>query len=183
MDEPEKVVEYIKAKIPGGKIDHVFLTAGGLTAFINATAITQAQLHDAIDQKVLSGVKASAALLPTLKDQTSSTYTVVTGGAGENAFFPAMGLLTIANSAQFGFIQALISETSANQYRVNELRIATVIRHDHESENPSFRGIAAAPSSAVAAAYVKKVVEDTATKGNIVRLTEENIMASSKNEV
>ncbi len=54
------------------------------------------------------------------------------------------------------------------------MRIKAVIRHDNEAENRNFPGVPAAPTSAVAAAYVKKIVDDP-VKGAVVTITDEDL--------
>jgi enoyl-[acyl-carrier-protein] reductase (NADH) len=155
--------------VPGGKIDHVFLSGGGLVGQSIASEITEKALTSAINQKVFSVIESFKALRSLIKDEATSSLTIVTGGAGEVCFYPPLALLTVANAAQFGIVQALISETAVNKFRVNELRVKSVIKSDHEAENPDFKGIPAANTSLLAKFFVGKVLLST-IKGEIVHV-------------
>eukprot|EP01035_Chromulina_nebulosa_P018889 gene18889-24685_t len=182
LDEPEKLVEWVTQNIPGGKIDHVVFIAGGSVGQYSVNEITESILIDAIKFKVSSTISAYNALEPLLKNEETSGFTneetsgftVVTGAAGAKCYYPAMGLLTIANASQFGVVQAIISQSSGKKYRVNEFRIASVIKHDSDEENPSFKGFKAANTSSLANVFISKVYSSNAS-GEIVVVTGDDL--------
>eukprot|EP00595_Chromulina_sp_UTEXLB2642_P001844 CAMPEP_0196762696 /NCGR_PEP_ID=MMETSP1095-20130614/2572_1 /TAXON_ID=96789 ORGANISM="Chromulina nebulosa, Strain UTEXLB2642" /NCGR_SAMPLE_ID=MMETSP1095 /ASSEMBLY_ACC=CAM_ASM_000446 /LENGTH=237 /DNA_ID=CAMNT_0042114259 /DNA_START=91 /DNA_END=804 /DNA_ORIENTATION=+ len=174
LDEPEKLVQWVTQNIPGGKIDHVVFIAGGLVGQYSVNEITESILIDAIKYKVSNTISAYNALEPLLKNEETSGFTVVTGAAGTKCFYPAMGLLTIANASQFGVVQAIISQSSGKKYRVNEFRIASVIKHDADEENPRFKGFKAANTTTLANVFISKVFSSNAS-GEIVVVTGDDL--------
>ena len=173
MDSPDSLAAWIKDNVAGGKVDHVVHIAGGGTPFIVASQISLPELNAAIHQKVFTTILAYRALAPLINDLPTSSFTVVSGGAGEVAYVPAFGLLTVANAAQFGITQGLISESASSNLRVNELRIKSVIKLDAEASNPNFPG-QARNTSALAKVFAERILYSS-TKGAVVSVTAEDL--------
>ncbi len=74
--------------------------------------------------------------------------------AGEVCPWPDAALTAVTNAAVYGATVALQAELAGAPPRVNELRVAALIRRDSQQENPAFPGTPAAPASRLGALVV-----------------------------
>lgn len=68
--------------------------------------------------------------------------------------WPDAALTAVTNAAVYGAAVALQAELAGAPPRVNELRVAALIRRDSQQENPAFPGTPAAPASRLGALVV-----------------------------
>lgn len=74
--------------------------------------------------------------------------------AGEVCPWPDASLTAVTNAALYGATVALQAELAGAPPRVNELRVAALIRRDSQEDNPAFPGTPAAPASRLGALVV-----------------------------
>ncbi|UJR79459.1 SDR family NAD(P)-dependent oxidoreductase [Sandaracinus amylolyticus] len=95
------------------------------------------ELRDVMTTFVESHFLLARTLLPLQRDARGTSYTIVTGAAGEGTIRGA-GLLVTAAEAQFGLSRMLRAEHAGDAVRVNELRIHVRIeRHARRGVVPS----------------------------------------------
>lgn len=94
---------------------------------------------------------------------------------GEMCPWADASLTAVTNAAVFGAVVALQTELLGKPPRVNELRIAALIRRDSLPENPGFPGAPATPASRVGAVVVG--LATGAQRNQVVRVTQEQLAA------
>jgi len=114
------------AKEAGKEITHVVSSIGTMVFSSGPGVLTMPvkEVDDALKGSLIPHFVLAKALIPLIKNTPHSSYTIVTGGAGEKCFVPKMAPTTIKNAALFGLIQSIFAETEKDVIRVNELRIA-----------------------------------------------------------
>jgi len=155
-----------------GKVDHVFAVAGTVAPFGNISQITPEQLDEMVRVKIANCLYAAQALIPLLKDEATSTYTVVTGLLGEVCFAPNLALTTVGNAAEFGLTLAIQAEAREKKYRVNEFRIGAKIVPDGVKEHPF--GGTGAPHSVLSQLYYERIIVSN-TRDAVVRVTDNDV--------
>ncbi|RYG63445.1 SDR family NAD(P)-dependent oxidoreductase, partial [archaeon] len=156
-----------------GHIDHVFVVGGGMGASKVASEISARDWQETSQHKVIPQLLTAQHLIPLLRDEETSSYTVVTGASGELCYLASFALRCMANAAVYGLVLALQAEHRQKRFRINELRIAALICHDDEEQHPVFK-MAAAPSSRLAVVYIDRVVR-TGLRDSVVRITPEDL--------
>lgn len=128
----QALAAYVKEN--GIALDHVVSSFGGGVKMGPVSSLSSADLHDAIDRAVPHLVLAQA-LLPLMKQESASSYTIVTGLLGENCFMPQFAGITVSNAAIFGLFLAVESENSGKPVRLYEMRIGAMISKDSQSDS------------------------------------------------
>jgi NAD(P)-dependent dehydrogenase (short-subunit alcohol dehydrogenase family) len=171
----ETLAKWIEDNIPGGKVDHIFAVGGGMAPFANVSQITSDSLNDTVQTKIVSILSGAQALVPLLKDEETSTFTVVTGALGEYCFAARFSLTTIANAAVFGLTLALQAEAreQGKKYRINEFRIAAIILPDGVTEHPHMK-IPGGQTSVLAELYDNRIVSSTA-RDQVIRVNNADV--------
>jgi NAD(P)-dependent dehydrogenase (short-subunit alcohol dehydrogenase family) len=166
----QALAQWIRENVDGGVVDHVFAVGGGMAPYGPVSLITPETLEETIQLKLYTILNPAQALIPLLKDETTSTFTVITGMLGEYCPAPNLALTAIGNASVFGLVAALQSEArgGGKNYRINDFRIAALICPDGQSTNPSWRGNGA-PTSTLAKFYFEKIIE-TDIRDSIVRV-------------
>eukprot|EP00887_Chlorella_sp_A99_P002874 scaffold6.g2874.t1 len=165
--------QHVKDSVPGGIVDHVVSSAGGVATPGALTDATPEGLQQVLDVKIAPHIYLAKALVPLLRDAPTTSYTVITGMLGEVVPWPSVALTAVANAAVYGAVLALQAELRGKPPRVNELRIAAVIRPDDKAENPDFPGAPAFPASRVGAAVLG--IAGGEQRDAVVRLGEEQL--------
>ncbi|KAL4423218.1 hypothetical protein ABPG77_000010 [Micractinium sp. CCAP 211/92] len=114
---------------------------------------TPEMLMDAVTARVGPHLWATR-LATQLRPQECSSFTFITGMLGEVCPWPDAALTAVTNAAVYGAAVALQAELAGAPPRVNELRVAALIRRDSQQENPAFPGTPAAPASRLGALVV-----------------------------
>lgn len=164
------VASWIKDNIPGGQVDHVFVVGGGMAPYSPISGITEAQYQEMTTTKIFPQLFAAQALIPLLRNEETSSYTVVAGALGEVCFSPPLALTTLANAAVFGLVLGIQAEEKGKKYRVNELRISALITYDGQSGHAYFPGSPAAPTSRLAQFYYDNVANALSVRDTVVRV-------------
>lgn len=116
------------------KLSHVVSSIG--TWWQEGSALQQdlEEFHNVIHDNCCTNFLVAKHILPLVKDQEGSTYTIITGISGEHMVQPNTGLLTIAQSALFGLIAALQEEFKDAKVRLNEYRTGLYVRPPDQVE-------------------------------------------------
>lgn len=105
-----------------GRLDHVVASIGPWWQKGPVIEQSLGELRDVMRTYVESHFLLARSLLPRMRDARGTSYTIVTGAAGE-ATIRGAGLLVMAVEAQFGLSRMLRAEHLGDAVRVNELRI------------------------------------------------------------
>lgn len=149
----KQLARYVQVKHRA--VDHVVACTGGMVPMGALTTVTAAGFSQAMHDRVLGQILLAQALVPLLRDEAGSSYTVITGRLGEMCSMPEGALFAVSNAAVYGAVLALQAELRSRPQRINELRIGAVVRRDSEEENPHFPGVKAHPASLVGAEALK----------------------------
>lgn len=128
-----KLAEYINQKY--GSIDHVVTSVGGWWQKGPLLQLQTAEFLKEYGTYVVPHFLLAKYLLPLVKPTQESSFTFVTGAAGEHVFILDSGLITAHLSALYGVIKCIQAEYANKHVRVNELRIAAVVRRHQEKIN------------------------------------------------
>eukprot|EP01121_Diplochlamys_sp_Union-15-3_P002032 TRINITY_DN1175_c0_g1_i5.p1 TRINITY_DN1175_c0_g1~~TRINITY_DN1175_c0_g1_i5.p1 ORF type:complete len:248 (-),score=53.53 TRINITY_DN1175_c0_g1_i5:32-775(-) len=118
----EEVLKIIKEKF-GGKIDHVVSSLGSWWEKGVTTKQPYEEFLNALHDFAGSHFVVAKYFLPLVANQEGSSYTIITGGAGESPLNAESGFVTIGASALFGLYLALRAEFKQSPVKLNELRI------------------------------------------------------------
>ncbi|KAG8437564.1 hypothetical protein GDO86_008319 [Hymenochirus boettgeri] len=81
------------------------------------------ELQKVLDILLLSTFTAWKAFFPLVKDDPDSTYTFITGGAGERLLMPGTGFLTLGAAGALAFSQVVREEYPDVPCKLNEVKI------------------------------------------------------------
>jgi NAD(P)-dependent dehydrogenase (short-subunit alcohol dehydrogenase family) len=130
------------------EINHVVSCFGGDFEKGPASELEPDDVFDAVERAVPHLLLAQA-FFPLLKEHASSSFTFITGMLGERCSMPNMAALTIANATAYGIIRAVEAEHADEPQRINELRIAALIRRDNQAGHPFIKDGHAYPASLI----------------------------------
>jgi NAD(P)-dependent dehydrogenase (short-subunit alcohol dehydrogenase family) len=99
-----------------GGIDHLVTSLGGWWQKGAATKITVEDFDGALKDLTFSHIVAAKTFVPLIRDKEGSSYTIVTGAAGETCYHPDSSLTSIGAAALFGFSAAIRVETEKSSY-------------------------------------------------------------------
>lgn len=145
----EALAKYITDSV-GAELDFVVSISGGMAPPGLMTDATPETLAVTVHDKIEGHLWLAKALVPLMKKDAGSSYLVVTGMLGEIVPWPETALTAVGNAAVYGFTVALQAELKESPVKVNEFRIAALIRRDAEKDNPMFAGAPAVAVSKVA---------------------------------
>lgn len=86
---------------------------------------TLKDLHWVIDSLLYSTFVSWKAFFPLVRDNPNSTYTFITGGAGEKLLMPGTGFLTVGAASTLAFCQVLREEYPDVACKLNQVKIDT----------------------------------------------------------
>ncbi len=126
--EAAKTTKAVKTALKGKPIDHVISTIGFVTLAAAPTKTDSSLVRDAFDHGFFNTVLLAKYLLPELKNQEGSSYTIVSGGLahGLPGFIPNaenLWLATAKNATVNSFTYGLNAETINDKVRVNTICI------------------------------------------------------------
>jgi NAD(P)-dependent dehydrogenase (short-subunit alcohol dehydrogenase family) len=124
-NDAPKIVEKIKAK--ADRVDHIVASLGSLFLNDGFFESTLEEFNKAIHSLAGSHFVAYKNLLPLVRDQEGSSYTFVTGGAGERIYLGKAALTTVGAAALFGISIAAREENENKPVRVNEWRLFNLV--------------------------------------------------------
>ena len=130
------------------EINHIVSCFGGDFKKGTMSTLSPEDLHQALD-RALPHLLLAQAFFPLLKVDASSSFTFITGMLGERCSMPGVAALSIANAAIYGIIRSFEAEHAEEPQRVNELRIAALIRRDNQAGHPFVTGGHAYPASLI----------------------------------
>ncbi|XP_040894252.1 uncharacterized protein si:dkey-238o13.4 [Toxotes jaculatrix] len=82
-------------------------------------------LHWVIETLLFSTFVSWKAFFPLVRDDSSCTYTFITGGAGEKLLMPGTGFLTVGAASTLAFCQVLREEYPEVPCKLNQVKINT----------------------------------------------------------
>jgi NAD(P)-dependent dehydrogenase (short-subunit alcohol dehydrogenase family) len=173
-----QVSKWISENITGadGKVDHVFVVAGGMAPNAAVSQITPELFHAMALVKVFPVLYAAQFLIPLLKNDPSCSFTVVTGGLAQVCFAPPLALTTLANTNEVGIVLGIQSEQKLKKFRVNELRICALVNKDGETSNHHIPGMTGgAATSVLAKVFHDKVVANHSVRDSVVVVSEADL--------
>jgi 2-dehydro-3-deoxy-D-gluconate 5-dehydrogenase len=136
----QQLAEHVTTHAPEGAVDTIVSCVGGPFKQGTASSLNAGDLHHALE-RALPHLHLAKAMLPVLKREDSSSLIIVTGFLGEQCLsMPGAGALAIANAAIYGIARALEAEYANAPFRINELRIAALIRKESTDEHPFIKG-------------------------------------------
>jgi NAD(P)-dependent dehydrogenase (short-subunit alcohol dehydrogenase family) len=145
-EKMEKVAEEIKYAYP--EINHIVSCYGGDFEQGPASELTPDDVHEALD-RALPHLLLAQAFFPLLKEDKKSSFTFITGMLGERCSMPNMAALSISNAAAYGIIRSVEAEHADEPQRINEIRIAALIRRDNAAGHPFLKEGHAYPASLI----------------------------------
>lgn len=83
------------------------------------------ELHWVIETLLFSTFVSWKAFFPLVRDDPNSTYTFITGGAGEKLLMPGTGFLTVGAASTLAFCQVLREEYPEVPCKLNQMKINT----------------------------------------------------------
>ncbi|KAJ8248854.1 hypothetical protein GJAV_G00228460 [Gymnothorax javanicus] len=84
---------------------------------------TLKELHWVLETLVLSTFVSWKAFFPLVRDNPSSSYTFITGGAGDKLLMPGTGFLTVGAASALAFCQVLREEYPEVPCKINQVII------------------------------------------------------------
>uniref|UniRef100_A0A8D0GHA5 Peroxisomal trans-2-enoyl-CoA reductase n=1 Tax=Sphenodon punctatus TaxID=8508 RepID=A0A8D0GHA5_SPHPU len=84
---------------------------------------TLKELHWVLETLLLSTFTSWKAFFPLVKDNPDSSYTFITGGAGERLLMPGTGFLTLGAAGALAFCQVVREEYPEVPCKLNEVKI------------------------------------------------------------
>ena len=126
--EAAKTKKALMGVLKGKPIDHVISTIGFVTMATAPTKTDSSLVRDALDNGFFNIVLMAKYILPELKNNEGSSYTIVSGGLahGLPGFIPNvenLWLATVKNAAVNSLTHGLNAETINDKVRVNTLCI------------------------------------------------------------
>lgn len=167
-----QLADAVKASHP--EINHVVSCFGGNFKMGTASTLSPEDLHEALN-RAIPHLLLGKALFPLLKADPSSSFTFITGFLGEKCVMPGVAALSIANAAIYGIIRSLEGEYAAAPQRINELRIAALIRRDSQPGHPFVKEGTAYPASLIGDVAVQ--VAEGQQKAEIIRIFPNDLAA------
>ncbi|XP_029289040.1 uncharacterized protein LOC115009290 [Cottoperca gobio] len=82
-------------------------------------------LHWVVETLLFSTFVSWKAFFPLVRDNSDSTYTFITGGAGEKLLMPGTGFLTVGAASTLAFCQVLREEYPDVPCKLNQVKINT----------------------------------------------------------
>ncbi|KAK9820499.1 hypothetical protein WJX72_010968 [[Myrmecia] bisecta] len=170
----------IKAK--WGGLDHVVAISGGWWDKGGLLDISQADFLEELNARAGAHFNIAHAFIPLLKPSSQSSYTMVTGMAGERVIMKGASMITVCNAAQYGMALHYFAETADSPVRVNEIRIGALIKkhaalavgHAVEGHLSGWKS----NSNRVMAKVLADIIL-SGKKGEVVRVTQETLDAAS----
>ncbi|KAM3869904.1 uncharacterized protein ACN63O_004994 [Diretmus argenteus] len=83
------------------------------------------ELHWVMETLLFSTFVSWKAFFPLVRDDSSCTYTFITGGAGEKLLMPGTGFLTVGAASTLAFCQVLREEYPEVPCKLNQVKIDT----------------------------------------------------------
>ncbi|KAI4904465.1 hypothetical protein NFI96_015121 [Prochilodus magdalenae] len=83
------------------------------------------ELHWVVETLLFSTFVSWKAFFPLVRDDPKSTYTFITGGAGEKLLMPGTGFLTVGAASTLAFCQVLREEYPEVPCKLNQVKINT----------------------------------------------------------
>ncbi|KAI9518248.1 hypothetical protein NQZ68_038914 [Dissostichus eleginoides] len=80
-------------------------------------------LHWVVETLLFSTFVSWKAFFPLVRDDSNSTYTFITGGAGEKLLMPGTGFLTVGAASTLAFCQVLRDEYPEVPCKLNQVKI------------------------------------------------------------
>lgn len=123
-DEVEQVKQQLLKQV--GKVTDV-VSSLGFSWWQGGPPHTQSlkDLHWVIETLLFSTFVAWKAFFPLVRDDSSCTYTFITGGAGEKLLMPGTGFLTVGAASSLAFCQVLREEYPELPCKMNQVNIDT----------------------------------------------------------
>ena len=171
------LVSWLNSHAQNG-LDHVVSIHGGAMPSGKLTEVKGGDFAETMHAHVLPHIVLAQACIPHLLDKQDSSYSVVTGGMGEECLKTDQALLTVANAASYGVAEALraqLNEAGVTA-RVNEMRICAVVRRDDAVDNPAFPGMPAVPSSKLASVICEQL--QGTVRNEVLRISVRDILSA-----
>ncbi|KAK9820592.1 hypothetical protein WJX72_012039 [[Myrmecia] bisecta] len=169
----------IKAK--WGGLDHVIASSGGWWQKGGLLDISQADFLEELTAKLGAHFNVAHAFIPLLKPSSQSTYSMITGLAGERVIMKDASLITVSNAAQFGMALQYFAETADSPVRVNEIRIAVLVKKHAElvgqAAESELSGWKTNSNRVMAKVLADSIL--SGKKGEVVRVTQDTLDAAS----
>jgi len=115
-----------------GSVDHLVTCLGAVKPLGPITKIPIDDVRIALHDLMISTLVVARTFLPLIADKQGSSYTNITGVAGERVLAPHMALTTVGAAALFGLSLALREEFRDKSVRVNEYRLALRVVRDED---------------------------------------------------
>eukprot|EP00884_Botryococcus_braunii_P017489 jgi/Botrbrau1/4423/Bobra.0348s0013.1 len=170
-----QLAKHIKEKY--GEIDHAVSSIGAWWQGGVLTDVSLEEYNKQLHNFSTSHFIFAKAMLPLLKKSAASSYTIVTGGAGERCFLPQASLVTVGAATLFGISLALRAEYQNRPERINELRIYSRIeRHADALAGNVSVGAGITPISHRAVGQLAVSLATGSTKGEVLKGNAETLV-------
>ncbi|KAG7473216.1 hypothetical protein MATL_G00093360 [Megalops atlanticus] len=125
----EEGAEEAKRALLGATAGHVtdVVSSLGFSWWQRGPPHTQSleELERVLGSLVLSTFVSWKTFFPLVRDNPGSTYTFITGGAGDKLLMPGTGFLTVGAAGALGLCQALREEYPDTPCKINQVKINT----------------------------------------------------------
>lgn len=138
-----KLGEDVRAK--HGKLDHVVTCVGGwwqkgpILQFADLESSYEEMLSE-YKSHVLSHYLLAKVFMPLLKESPQSSFTFITGAAGEAPLYGDASMITAQVGALMILIKTIQAEVKDKPYQVHEFCIATIVKRHAETANKQYEG-------------------------------------------
>ncbi|XP_047452698.1 uncharacterized protein si:dkey-238o13.4 [Mugil cephalus] len=121
-EEVEEVKEALLKEV--GKVTDI-VSSLGFSWWQGGPPHTQSlkDLHWVLETLLFSTFVSWKAFFPLVRDDSDSTYTFITGGAGEKLLMPGTGFLTVGAASTLAFCQVLREEYPDVSCKLNQVKI------------------------------------------------------------
>eukprot|EP01091_Cochliopodium_minus_P019836 TRINITY_DN8462_c0_g1_i2.p1 TRINITY_DN8462_c0_g1~~TRINITY_DN8462_c0_g1_i2.p1 ORF type:complete len:236 (-),score=66.26 TRINITY_DN8462_c0_g1_i2:27-734(-) len=130
-----KFKEFVYEKFK--RVDHLYSSVGGWQEKPMMTEISEEELKESFDLYFFGHWRIAKVFLPSMKNH-ESTYTIITGGAGNFVVSLTSTHVTVCVSALFGLVKSLHKECEGTKTKIHELRITKMIKREEDLKNPQF---------------------------------------------
>ncbi len=124
ISDAQQVLKHIQQE--HGTIQAVIATLGGWWQGQALTDLTLSTWYRLLDNNLTAHLVVARTFLPVIATQEGSSYTMINGGAAEQAI-PLAGPISILAAAQLMMKDVLVKEWAAQPVRINTLLLATPI--------------------------------------------------------
>lgn len=163
-------------------VNHVISCFGGTVEKGSISSLSEQGVRNSINRS-MPHFRLLKTIQKLVKDEACSSYLFITGMLGERCHMPTLACLSLSNAFLYGLILSFQAESSQSnkKFRINEIRIGSMLRRRDDISHPFMEpSTSAYPSDLVGREAIKIVTSKKDRQ--ILRLVDEDFDALFKVE-